>query len=246
MNKLTIILQNIIYTTYLAELLPFILCLIFVKKIKSTELKVFFFYTATFAFFLLLSIYFRQIAKNFQEQLIVNRIFLIIEFTFLCFFYNSCLVNKCRKVVAVVAVSLFLLYSAYDFYISKPDEFTFIPLVIECLFFLLIIIFYFYEKIKYSIATPIYYSPDFWISVAFLIYFSGNFFLFLFSKSMYKNPNFKTEFTIIYGTITIIKNIFLCIAIFVNANSIQQQNKNNRPIDVDLGSFNPLTNKPNF
>ena len=226
--------------------MPFILCLIFIKKIKNKELKVFFFYTATFAFFLFLSIYFRQIAKNFSQQLLVNRIFLIIEFTFLCFFYSYCLINKWKKIITPLSIMLFVIYSAYDFYISKPDEFTFIPLVIECLFFLLIIIVYFYEKIRYSISMPIYYSPNFWISVGFLIYFSGNFFLFLFSKSMYKNPNFKTEFTIIYGTITIIKNIFLCIAILVNANSIQQQKNNNDPIDVDLGSFNPLTNKPNF
>ena len=238
--------QNLIYITYLAELLPLILCLIFFKRIKSTELKVFFFYTASTAFFLCLVLYFNFFLKDFLHRLIVNRIFLAMEFTFLSLYFYRVLISGMKKVIFPVAVTVFLLYSGYDYYISKPGEFSFIPLVIECLFFLLVIIFYFYEKIQYHISSPIYYSPGFWISVAFLIYFSGNFFLFLFSKSMFKDPNFRIQYTTIYSTVTIIKNIFLCTAVGVNAYLIKEEEKNSGlPIDIDLGSFNPTANHTN-
>lgn len=237
--------QNLIYITYLAELLPFILCLIFIKKIKSLELKVFFFYTAAFAFFLCLSLYFKFQVKNPTLQLIVNRFFLIVEFTFLSLFYNYGLNYRYKNIISFSAITLFIGYSTYDFYMSKPGEFSFIPLVIECLFFVFVIVYYFYERMQYSISSPIYYSPGFWISVAFLIYFSGNFFLFLFSKSMLTNPSFRQQYIIIYGVVTIIKNIFLCVAIAVNAYLVNHEIKSELPVDIDLGTFNPLTNQHN-
>ena len=237
--------QNLIYSTYLAELLPFILCLILIKGIKRTELKVFFLYTGTIAFFLCLSLYFKFFVQNFSQQLIVNRIFLVVEFTFLCVFYSYCVINHFKKIFFTFSVILFLLYSFYDFYISKSGEFSFIPLVVECLFFILVIVVFFYEKIQYSIASPIYYASSFWISVAFLIYFSGNFFLFLFSKTMFKNPNFRAEYTAIYGTVTIIKNLFLCAAVIVNHAETKNGLNIPKPIDVDLGTFNPLPNQNN-
>ena len=207
-------------------------------------MKVFFFYNLSFAFFLILSVSFGVFLKNYPLQLIINRIFLVIEFSFLCFFYYNILLLKWRKYIGIFCISAFTTFSIYDFYVTKAGEFNFIPLVVECMFFLTVIVLYFYEKIKYSITTPIYNSPTFWISVAFLIYFSGNFFLFLFSISMFKNMNFKMEYTIIYGTVTIFKNIFLCSAIWVNANR-EDEKDNNTPIDVDLGTFNPLPNQNN-
>ena len=246
MNKLIAILQILIYITYLAELLPFILCLVFFKKIKATGLKVFFLYSATFAFFLCLSIYFRIFLQDSPHQLLINRFFLVTEFSFLSLFYNYTIVNKLKKTFFLFCVTAFILYSFYDYSKSKAGQFSFIPLVIECLFFLLVIIYFFYEKIKYNVSASLYYYPDFWISVGFLIYFSGNFFLFLFSKSMFNDPDFRFQYTIIYGFVTIIKNVFICMAIVVNANIEDQASKANKIIDIDLGTFNPLTKSTNL
>ena len=240
MKKLYLIIQNLIYITYLAELLPLFLFLIFLSKIKSTEIRVFFLYSIIFSLFLCLSIYTRICLKNINLQLIINRTFLVLEFILLSAFYNFSLSNEHRKLIFSISVILFSSYSLYDYLLSKPEDFSFIPLVIECLFFLLVIVYYFYEKIKYNISSPIYYAPVFWVSVAFLIYFSGNFFLFLFSNSMFKNVDFKIEYTIIYGTVTIIKNIFLCTAVIANKELVSQQQMEAKPIDIDLGSFNPI------
>lgn len=244
MIKSNFILQNLIYTTYLAELIPFILFMFFLKKIHIKDTRVFFYYTATLALFLVTSLFFRFILKDRVHQLIVNRSFLIIEFCFLSLFYYYVLKVAIRKWFFLISAALFVLYSILDFYSSKPGEFSFIPLVIECFFFIIVIIYFMYEKVQYNISSPIYYLPGFWISVAFLIYFSGNFFLFVFSKSMFKDPDFKTEYTLIYSTITIIKNIFLCAGIITNSN-LPTVNDERPILDVDLGSFYPLNKNTN-
>jgi hypothetical protein len=175
---------------------------------------------------------------------LVNRAYLVVEFSLLSLFYFYTIRSRFRKWVFLLASVFFLIYSLLDFYASKPGEFSFIPLVLECFFFLLVIVYFMYEKVQYNISSPIYYLPGFWISVAFLIYFSGNFFLFLFSKSMFKNPDFKAQYTLIYSTITIIKNIFLCASIITNAHYLEEK-KTATNIDIDLGTFHPLQKPTN-
>ena len=210
-------------------------------------MKVFFLYTIAFAIFLLLSIYFRIILKDHAHQLIINRFFLIVEFAFLSLFYYNYLVIKYKKFIFLFSTIIFFSYSFYDFiFISLPGEFNFTLLVTECLFFLIVIILYFFEKIKYSISSPIFNAPDFWISVSFLIYFSGNFFLFLFSKTNFKIPDFKIQYTLIYNSFAIMKNIFLCTAIIINSKIVDQNDKANKTIDIDLGTFNPLSQHTNL
>lgn len=245
MKKLIPILQILIYINYLAEFSPFLLCLFFFKKIKTAELKVFFLYSIFYAFFLCLSIYFRIFLKNGSLQLIVNRVFLVSEFIFLSVFYHYCIEKKFSKWIFLLSAIFFLLFSFFDYYTSKKGVFSFIPLVIECLFFLVVIIYFFYEKLQNDLYTSIYYYPSFWISVGFLIYFSGNFFLFLFSRTMYSNPSFKVQFTIVYNFVAIIKNIFICTAILVNAKTDYTKHDPNKPIEIDLDSFILPINKNN-
>ncbi len=246
MKKLIPILQILIYITYLAEFTPFLLCLIFYKKIKSTELKVFFLYTTVFAFFLCLSIYFKFIFQNGILGLLVKRFFLVAEFSLLSFFYYTCVPTKRSKIVFLLSVISFFLYSVYDYFIAKPGVFSFIPLVMECLYFLFVIVYFFYNKIQNDLNTSIYFQPVFWISVGFLIYFSGNFFLFLFSRSMINDPEFRRQYTIIYDTVTIIKNIFICTGIIVNAKNEDHLKSPNKNIDIDLDIAYPLTKNTNL
>jgi hypothetical protein len=69
-----------------------------------------------------------------------------------------------------------------------------------------------------NVIEPIYTKAIFWISVAFIINFSGNFFLFIYSKNSFNDEAFKRQFTIIYSTVTILKNILLCIGVMIREN----------------------------
>jgi hypothetical protein len=93
-----------------------------------------------------------------------------------------------------------------------------------------------------TVLEPIYQKAIFWISVAFIINSAGNFFLFLYSKNSFNDdPNFKRQYTIIYTTVTVIKNFLLCISILIKETP---KNESDKVIfDVDLDSFNPSNNR---
>lgn len=159
--------------------------------------------------------------------------------------YVSILKNTKSKQFIVLSICLYLIYWIYNFYTSKFSEFDFMPLVVECLFFTLLIVYYFYDVMQRNATIPLYQLPGFWISVAFLIYFSGNFFLFLYSKSMMNQPGFNNQYTIIYSSITILKNILLCIGLIVNKNLAATPKPSIVPRDLNLDSFQPFNKSIN-
>ncbi len=94
-----------------------------------------------------------------------------------------------------------------------------------------------------TVAEPIYQKAIFWISVAFIINSSGNFFLFLYVQFNHEVNIFKTpQYTIIYTTVTILKNLLLCISILI------KEKKENLPsnslFDIDLDSIHLSKKKP--
>ena len=100
--------------------------------------------------------------------------------------------------------------------------------------------FVFYEKMKYSTKFPIYLSPAFWIAVAFLIFSTGNFFLFLFSKMLLQDSDNKHLYNDIYGFFTILKNILLCTAVIVYKNSKIKDEQSNININLEMDTFIPF------
>ena len=114
----------------------------------------------------------------------------------------------------------------------------FVPASIEHILLLIFIIYYFFEVMQLSAVEPIYQKAIFWICVAFIINSSGNFFLFLYSKNSYNDEAFKKQYTLIYTTVTVLKNLLLCIAISIKEKPEDHPQTNF--LDVDLDSFNPI------
>jgi hypothetical protein len=226
-------LQLLGFITYFFELLPFLLCTFFFKKISSTtEGKAFFIYITLYAVIILLVLFFRYYLENRIVTALLKRVAIIIEFALLCNYYYQILVSKRIKRLFYLAVPIFIAVAFYDYYVSVERVISFMPLVIECLFFLVLIIYSFYEKIQYSLSTPIYLSMSFWVSTGFIIYFSGNFFLFLYSKTAIKNDAFKLQYNLIYNFFTIIKDILLSIAVVINSHP--QNSKSRAPIHSEM------------
>ena len=90
-----------------------------------------------------------------------------------------------------------------------------------------------------NVEEPIYQRSIFWVSVAFIINFSGNFFLFLYSKNSFNDEVFQRQYTIIYSSVTILKNILLCISLLINEN---RKALPNHPFDRTFDSFKSLKN----
>ncbi len=147
------------------------------------------------------------------------------------------------KRLLLFSIIPFGLFSIFDFVTSKGNGFTFYPQVLECIVFIFGIVFIFYEKMETDLTTPIYQSYFFWVAIAFLIFFAGNFFLFLFSKFsevMENSDVLRFQYQIILGTFTIVKNILLCIAIYLtkfNKGNLKSSDETIKKID--LGFFAP-------
>lgn len=206
-------------------------------------MKVFFVYTIVAVMFLAITLTALKFFTEYYKFLL--KIFMVLEFTLLSMVYFFIVKNNKSKQFIVLSICLFIVYWIYNFCTSKFSEFDFIPLVVECLFFTLLIVYYFYDVMQHNFTIPLYQLPSFWISVAFLINFSGNFFLFLYSKSMFNEPGFTTQYTIIYSSITILKDILLCTAIMANKNSTFHKNIENIPTNLNLDSFQPFNKSIN-
>ncbi|CAN5119888.1 hypothetical protein BH11BAC5_BH11BAC5_16540 [soil metagenome] len=244
MRKLLIIIEILQNINYLSEIAPFFLCLLFYKRIISKEIKVFFVYTIVLVVFLGITL---AIIKFFSLPyfVVMVRFFLIFEFILISFVYISIFKSIKSKQFIVLSICLYIIYWIYNFYTSRFGEWDFMPLVVECLFFTLLIVYYFYNVMQYNLTTPLYQLPSFWISVALLLYFSGNFFLFLYSKSMMGTPDFNKQYTFINSTITIIKNVLLSIAIIVNKNQTTHTEHHTIPVDLNLDNFKPFNKSIN-
>lgn len=205
---------------------------------KDRELKVFFIYLTSLFALLLPVFYFRYINPSAELRLIFLRIFLVIEFTALSlvFYYN--LQEKLLKRIILIIPFIFIVFSLYDYLKSPSDKFSYKPLATECLILLIYIIYFFYEKIQLTTFIPIYQTNMFWIAVAFTLYCSGNFFLFLYSNNAVQSPQFLSQYTLIYSTFTILKNILLSIGV-----TIKQPKGNNQYNDLATHhDFPDLTN----
>lgn len=199
-------------------------------------------YTILVFILIVLHNYFFYFRNSIENLKLTQRVFVALEFSFISIlFYYNIQAPYFRKLILILIIP-FLVYSVYDFIISERTFFNYYIVVVECLLFLLYIIYFFFEKIKIDTIIPIYQTSIFWIAIAFFIYSSGNFFLFLYKNTSKNDENFQHQYTIIYSSFTILKNILICIGLSIKDRSNEETNPNLPPFfnDWDL----PVANKP--
>jgi hypothetical protein len=156
----------------------------------------------------------------------------------LALFFSLQITRKYIRQIIQYSILPFILFCFYDYAYTDKPIYAFLPLAIECLALLLVLIFLFYEKLQNSLEIPIYQTSLFWVIVAFILYFSGNFFLFLYSRNYYNDKNFVFQYDLIYDFVTITKNLLICIGISIKD---KEPINNSRLPNIDL----IYTNFPN-
>jgi hypothetical protein len=230
-------LQNYRYIVLLTELLPFVLYLCFLRRLNRNQ-KVFFLYTFIIALFIISGSISAFILKSPKSYYLLTRIYNFIEFGILSYFFSRFIQTSFVKKVLLYSPIPFLFFCIYDLLTSDQPEIPFLPLSIEYIILLAFIIFFLFEEMKNTNIVPVYQKAIFWISVAFILNFAGNFFLFLYSKNSSNDESFQLNYAILYGTITIVKNILLCISAFINPK--YQKLSNNQSHDLDLDYDSPF------
>ena len=178
----------------------------------------------------------RYIYGSFEKYYLVTRLYNVLEYSLLAYLFYLYIKNKFIRAILLYSTIPYFLFCIYDFIISQEPSLAFFPLITEYLSLLLFIIYFFFEVIQESVVEPIYHKAIFWISVAFIINFSGNFFLLLSSVNSFQDEAFRYTFTIIYSSVTILKNILLCVSV-----TIKEKNENQfldgTPIDSELDNY---------
>ena len=221
-------------------MLPFLFCLLFFKKINTKEKKVFFLYTILISILVIVGFSLLYIFNSPESYYRVVRIYLLLEFSVLVYLFSLYIKRIATKKIGAILLCSFLLFCIYDFYIEKAPGMPFLPASIAHILLLIIIIYFFFETMQEVVPIPIYQKAIFWISVAFIINSAGNFFLFLYSKNSYNDETFRRQYTIIYTTVTVIKNLLLCISILIK--ETPKISSSTETFDIDLDSFNPIKN----
>ena len=217
---------------------------VFNKNNKSKKLKVFYFYLFCYAALIGIQLLFRYYLKEKELYFIAIRVQLAVEFCLLLFYFHHNFQNIYAKKLFNILVPLFLVFSIYDYVITSKTIFGADQAIVESLFILIILIYFFFEKIKYDVQAPLYEFKIFWIALAFFIFFSGNFFLLIYAKTMINDLNFRLQYVFVYSTFNITKNIILCIAILIKENSISNLISKKNSIDsfIDDSFFIKKTN----
>jgi hypothetical protein len=181
--------------------------------------------------------------ESFTSYYIVTRLYNIIEYSLLAYLFFLYIKNKIVRKILISSIIPFATFALYDYFTANKPALPFLPLILEYLILLVFIIYFFFEVLQETVIEPIYHKSIFWISVAFILNFSGNFFLLLSSVNSFDNEAFRDTFTIIYSSVTILKNLLLCIAVNIKENKIDNDSFTDISIDPELDKYLPFKNK---
>ncbi len=190
--------------------------MIFIRRFKTKNRKVFFLYTFVVGILIIVGFTFRYVFHLRENYLLVVRIYNVLEYCLLTWLFYLYISSKAIKKIIVASAVLFVLFCFFDYLKAPRPTLPFAPLIIEYLTLLIFIVYYFFEVLQENVIEPIYTKSIFWISVGFILNFSGNFFLFLYSNNSFNNEEFQRQYTIIYSSVTLLKNLMLCISVTIN------------------------------
>jgi len=244
LKKLTAILDILFYTTLISEILPLFFCFLFFNKLSNKRLKAFFVYALMISIFSFLSIVLIKVLNDKVANFLVFRIFSICEFSIISIFLLRNVKNYNIKRIITINIYLFILFALIDYAIFDKTRFNNHSSIVSSLVLIAYIVYFFYEKMKTVVVYPLYQSISFWICVGFFLYFSGTYFCFLLSQST-KDPKFISQLNLIYGLVTLSKNLILSMSLFTNEQDESiLEDKLEIPININLDEIS-LTNYKN-
>ncbi|MCE3227890.1 MAG: hypothetical protein K0S32_2441 [Bacteroidetes bacterium] len=192
----------------LSCLIPFLIGLICIKKIKTLVWPVF----ILICFSVLTETLNYVTMKMEMKNEFIYHIFTILEFSSIMFFYVMFLKPFVHKWIILGMIPLFLIVAYIDFRINGLDEMNSFAVSIESIFLSVFSLISFFIVMQKMLYANILATSFFWINTGILLYFSGNFLLFLFSKYLYisKEANFEGMYAI-HSFVNISYNLLISI-----------------------------------
>ena len=154
--------------------------------------------------------------KYLESELYSFRLFTIVEYSIITFFIFQLIESDLFKKLIKTGSIIFIIVSILDIYTSSFTSFDSLPSGLESILILSYCLFFVYEKMT---STDFSFNGTIWITIGFILFFSGTFFLFILSQNNFKDSSFILTYGYIVAIFNIIKNLFITIGIISESNN---------------------------
>jgi hypothetical protein len=187
------------WLTFFTEILPIIFYLVFLKRNKGEGLWVIFLYC-------ILSVL-TEVLGGMMNLRAIFACYNIVQFSLFSLFFYLSLKEKKFKYIPIAGAVIFYVIAIRNFDNSGFDSFS---VSLASIFFIPYCILLLYEQMRDSSIEFVYYDKKFWIVVAFLLYFSGTLFLYIYINTLSEQQ--RSSYWQINNFFEILKNILFCIS----------------------------------
>ena len=154
--------------------------------------------------------------KYLESELYSYRLFTLVEYTIITFFIFQLIESYIFKRLIKTGTFIFIIVSILDIYTSSFTSFDSLPSGLESILVLSYCLFFVYEKMS---SSDFSFNGTIWITIGFILFFSGTFFLFILSQNNFKDSSFILTYGYIVAIFNIIKNLFITIGIISESNN---------------------------
>ncbi len=207
------------FLSIISEILPIIFFLCFAKRNKDEGLWVIFVYCLISFSAEIGSIAFQQKIDKFYVFAAVT----ICEYTLFSLFLYAAIKAKTFKFVLILGSLVFYAMAIINLIDKKSSTFDSLSASGEAILIIVYSILYLYEQIQDPEVIYLFYTKQFWIVVAFFLYFSSTLFLFVFAAAL-TNQEHK-NYWFINDIFNILKNIFFCVSLAMRKNTSVRSEK---------------------
>ncbi len=220
-------------------MIPLLFGLLFFKKINTKYLKGFFIYSLVLGLFALIALILKLIQVERFWVIINVYFYLFAEFGILLYFFYQIIKSKFFKKILLSLIPIFTSLTIL-FYLKGLETY---PFILEFFIFMIILLYYFYEKLRFVTSYPLLKSISFWLNIGLFIYFTGNFFYLLFVGTS-KDPGVIKKLLITATLVNVVKDIILSLAWLAREPNPTENTELRLPDDLHLDDI-PLTNQTN-
>ena len=162
-------------------------------------------------------------ATRSKQGYFIYDVFTTLELACFLLFIKQIIKNKLVKYLPLLFI-LFSIFNIVDYFLLRNDAtFNSIASGVESILIIIFCLYYFYEQLREANTLLIYTTHHFWIIIGFLIFFSGTFFLYLYSENFLKVKVFRDQYVIINSVFYLLKNILFSIAMLMKPQPPESQ-----------------------
>lgn len=195
------------------------LFLYILRKSKTKEIKVIFW----FIIFILLHQFAYSTLRNrslLESANFLNNFYTPIELFFAGIYIRySVKIFSLKKIIIYVFGFYFLFWMLLHSFFDVL-QFDYIFNGVSYSLMILFCLFYLYEQMKSPETLFIYSQTPFWGVVAFLLFASGTFFVFIFDKLAAGSKTFEDQYVYIHAIFFIVRNACFTVAMLINSSKI--------------------------